>query len=606
MGKGAFVQIKKYGGAGGKNHLRHNLREKTRRELQGEIKKFGDWDSFFKLYDVPKKRSKQKWDYLEVTAYPENQEQADAIRQYLMRVTNRPVAGVWHFDESKPHVHYDIPWRDELGYALRLPPTFVQVWRKDISHMVGREFIPKGQGRSKIPGRAWYQDEDYYRARAQQEQEMIEKAREGIKQVLKLYDFGITISYLNRKGGVVHRRDRVFLNKDGYIMSEFENGKVKPLNIRGLIFRCYTQNEEITFAPYRYAKVWKRGKKKEMELRVFVDDIPENMFPLLPPDTLLVQTSETEGKRKYQAHFKYTVELENRGYSPEELDSIAKQVFRRVVEYYKGDPGSKDPYHLRKVPGFVNNKYSTRPPEVKIVRPKEIGMNWDTARMDLEKMVSAVAGLKKIEEIEKTEKVEIPKQEIKLNWRDFYRIVAEETPQWQRVDLNNVDMKYAIYLAFHGLTEDEIKERIRKERPDIAQKKKGHVEDYLNRTLKKAIKRAEYAERIRKSPHAQKIVLGRNRYVYLTMENGYPEFDLLPVKNVLQDKNGVLIVEYEDYSTWKQDTGWFKKGKELVKLFYSNLDLLSELTNPRKMREEKEPSQTKELEMEDEEKEWEP
>ena len=206
MGKGAFVMFKKYGGSGGTSHMAHNLREKTRRELRGDIKKFGDWDSVMHyIKDVPPVRKSQKYDYFEVVAYPENQAQAEAIMRYLEKLLHRPVAGVWHFDESHPHVHFIVPWRDDEGKALRLNKSQLRKMRVDISHYVGREAVAKGQGRKKIPTPAWFAAPDYYKASAELEQERIEREREGIKQVLKRYGV-IRIGFLRRDAGYIERK----------------------------------------------------------------------------------------------------------------------------------------------------------------------------------------------------------------------------------------------------------------------------------------------------------------------------------------------------------------------------------------------------------------
>ncbi len=582
MGKGAFVQITKYGGSGGTNHMRHNLREKTRRELQGMIERFGDWDSVMELINTPPIRKSQKTDYMEVVAYPENKEQAEAILQYLSKETNRPVAGVWHYDESKPHVHFIVPWRDETGRALRLQKSQLRRMRNTITVMVGREIVQKGQGRKKIPGRVWYRDEEYYRDLAKIQQERIERAREGIKQVLKTYDMGIQIFYLNRSYGRIPAKGKVFLDENKSIMVEYDDGKVKPLNIRSLVWHNYANDEEITFSPYRYGNVKKKEKDRYLVLRMFIDDIPQEMIPRLPPNTLLVETSRIGGIRKYQAHFKYPVKLENKKYSKEQLENIAKQVFRKVVEYYKGDPGSKDPYHLRKLPGFENKKYTSNPPQVKIVRDIGIGKDWVKVREELKRSLG-IEMLRPEEHIKKKpEKVEIPKREVLHDWRYFYNKQKAKTPAGQRVDLNRVDMDYAIYLYSHGVMGTDIKDKLEKESYNIAQRKKGHLEDYLDRTLSKALERIDYVESIRRDLLSHKIKLGRKTIVYVNMMEGYPEIDILPVKKVVYKKNGydVAFAMYEDGSIWK-DGRWFKRGPTLAKLLrLDNSEELKKVTEP--------------------------
>jgi len=487
-------------------------------------------------------------------------------------------------------VHFIVPWRDETGRALRLQKSQLRRIRNTITVMVGREVVQKGQGRRKIPGRVWYRDEEYYRAVTRIEQERIERARDEIKQVLKVYDAGINIFYLNRSYGRIPAKGKVFLDEHNSIMVEYEDGKVKPLNIRSLVWHNYANNEEITFAPYRYGNVKKKEKDRYLILRIFIDDIPKEMIPKLPLNTLLVETSP----RKYQAHFKYAMKLDN-DYSKEQLEQIAKQVFRKVVEYYKGDPGSKDPYHLRKLPGFENNKYSSNPPQIKIVRAKEIGKDWERARKELglDKEINlGTEMLRPEKKVKKSEKKVIPQGEVKLNWKYFYEKQKAKTPQGQRVDLNRVDMDYAIYLYSHGVMGTDIKDRLEKESYNIAQRKKGHLEDYLDRTVSKAIEHVNYVESIRRNPLSHKIKLGKKTVIYVSMENGYPEIDVLPVTDVLNKRNGIGIstVFYEDGSIWKEGR-WFRTGPKLAKLLKQDEwehGELEEITQPKVYRKEME------------------
>ncbi len=48
------------------------------------------------------------------------------------------------------------------------------------------------------------------------------------------------------------------------------------------------------------------------------------------------------------------------------------------------------------------------------------------------------------------------------------------------------DMKYTLYLLRKGLDEDEVLRRLFSESLDIENRKKGHLKDYLDRTLRVA------------------------------------------------------------------------------------------------------------------------
>jgi hypothetical protein len=73
-------------------------------------------------------------------------------------------------------------------------------------------------------------------------------------------------------------------------------------------------------------------------------------------------------------------------------------------------------------------------------------------------------------------------------WADFYY----EARAKGKVDLSVVDMKYAVYLASHGVDADAIRDVLMAESKDIAIRKRGHLDDYLDRTVNKAL---EFAHR---------------------------------------------------------------------------------------------------------------
>ena len=56
-------------------------------------------------------------------------------------------------------------------------------------------------------------------------------------------------------------------------------------------------------------------------------------------------------------------------------------------------------------------------------------------------------------------------------------------------DLSKIDYKAAYYAIRKGFAQDEIKAAILRFSPDIENRKKGHIDDYLDRTVKNAISR---------------------------------------------------------------------------------------------------------------------
>jgi DNA polymerase III delta prime subunit len=61
------------------------------------------------------------------------------------------------------------------------------------------------------------------------------------------------------------------------------------------------------------------------------------------------------------------------------------------------------------------------------------------------------------------------------SWVDFYD-----------GDRSRADIRYVLYLLRKGKDEEDIMKLLQEESEDIMERKKGHLEDYLQRTIKKA------------------------------------------------------------------------------------------------------------------------
>jgi len=68
-------------------------------------------------------------------------------------------------------------------------------------------------------------------------------------------------------------------------------------------------------------------------------------------------------------------------------------------------------------------------------------------------------------------------------WQDFYQ-----------ADLSRADIRYAVYLLVRGIEPEKVQKMLRKQSKDIETRKEGHVEDYLERTVNKAMIYAAGAE----------------------------------------------------------------------------------------------------------------
>jgi len=183
----------------------------------------------------------------------------------------------------------------------------------------------------------------------------------------------------------------------------------------------------------------------------FVDDITEVEAFKKKKHFLLVQTSE----KKYQAYF-----LLDKPVSFFDLYKIQKA----LCYVYKGDTGALSPVQLKRLPTFWNTKYE--PPFL----VKEIfkGSN----KLNVDKVLNFYK--KTFYQNDVSFNYSSNKKKITKTWNDF----ADS-------DLSVADMRYACYLVRMGLSDEEIRERLLNESPNIRERKKN-VDDYLRRTIRKA------------------------------------------------------------------------------------------------------------------------
>jgi len=186
----------------------------------------------------------------------------------------------------------------------------------------------------------------------------------------------------------------------------------------------------------------------------FVDDITRIDAFKKKNHYLLVQTSE----RKYQAYFKL-----DKPVNAFDLYKIQKV----LCTLYRGDIGALSPYQLKRLAGFYNTKYK----EPFFVKPVLKGQNVIPVN-------EVLNYYKKVFEKPINNK--------------HYRLlkISYNTKTWDDFktdDLSVADMRYACYLVRIGLSDDEIKQRLAAESPDISQRKRN-LKDYLERTVRKARK----------------------------------------------------------------------------------------------------------------------
>ena len=168
---------------------------------------------------------------------------------------------------------------------------------------------------------------------------------------------------------------------------------------------------------------------------------------------LLIQTS----KAKYQAFF----ELD------EYVDANTLQTIQKTLQtIYKGDKAATGAYQLKRVSGFINTKYNDN----FVVKTIHKGDN----------VLNAKELLRYYEEHINIKPKSLQKSTIKSdkknkNWSDFYKD-----------DYSSTDFSYALYLL-HFYNEEQAKEILREESKNLEERKGAYVEDYIERTIQKAL-----------------------------------------------------------------------------------------------------------------------
>ena len=219
------------------------------------------------------------------------------------------------------------------------------------------------------------------------------------------------------------------------------SGAVEILKKEKAIWKNKTRKENVYFS---------FSKANETFNIAFVDDITKIEAFKKKNHFLLVQTSQN----KYQAYFKL-----DKPVSAFDLYKVQKV----LCHIYKGDTGALSPYQLKRLPYFYNTKYE----KPFLVKPVFEGQN-------IIPVEDVLRYYKKTFETTTNNNNNNVIKNISKTWDDF----ADP-------DLSVADMRYACYLVRCGLSDEEIKQRLLAESPNITTRKRN-VEDYLNRTIKKA------------------------------------------------------------------------------------------------------------------------
>jgi len=247
-------------------------------------------------------------------------------------------------------------------------------------------------------------------------------------------------------------KKRILLNND------------EPLHPRDVFSLLKEENAWYKNEKHKKSVLWKFADNQLYNIAV-VDDIQAIKAFKDKDHFLLWKTSEN----KYQATFLLDKYLE--------AEDI-KKIQRALNELYKGDKGCLGASHYVKMPGFYNTKYLMTPPYIKLLHVGNNVLSTDQVLRYYEynikpkeykpsKDLKSLPPLLAYKEAKKRKK----------DWWYFYQI---------KQDKSTADFSYAKYLLNFNLSDEEIKQTLLAESDDIQNRKKGHLEDYLNRTISKA------------------------------------------------------------------------------------------------------------------------
>jgi len=239
----------------------------------------------------------------------------------------------------------------------------------------------------------------------------------------------------------------------------------KPLSPDSAYSLLKNENAWYKNQTHNKSVLWKFADNQTYNI-VIVDDI-QKIDELKKKDIFLLwQTSE----QKYQAAFLLDKYVDG---------ETIKKIQRVIIDQYGGDKGCLGASHYVRVPGFYNTKYLSDPPYVRLVHRGKNILSVNQVLQHYELMLKPKEQKTKndIKPLLSNQSNNKLPDEKKKDWQYYYNI---------KQDNSSADFSYALYLMHFNLSDDEIKQTLLAESVDIEIRKKGHLEDYLERTVSKA------------------------------------------------------------------------------------------------------------------------
>ncbi|MCU7800449.1 MAG: RepB family DNA primase [gamma proteobacterium symbiont of Lucinoma myriamae] len=176
------------------------------------------------------------------------------------------------------------------------------------------------------------------------------------------------------------------------------------------------------------------------------------------------------------------------------LPELATATAKKLADRFNADPNSADWRHFGRLAGFTNQKpehiqSNGRFPYVLLREAKGIiTPNAQELLEEGEKLLIAI----KADQIKEREKLkqliaEGKKNKPNQNPSDFFSQELNKIKTYYKgtLDFSKIDWVIAKKMAHAGFNGDEIKQAIAEASPDLYERKKGHIENYINRTVNK-------------------------------------------------------------------------------------------------------------------------
>ncbi|MES1026622.1 RepB family DNA primase [Gloeocapsa sp. BRSZ] len=165
---------------------------------------------------------------------------------------------------------------------------------------------------------------------------------------------------------------------------------------------------------------------------------------------------------------------------------VATAAAKLLAERYKGDPASADWRHYGRLAGFTNCKPEYNRPFVHSHR-----CNGQMA-VEASKLIAEAIEIsewykstpKPVSTIQRSSKSKI--DPMAFYRQDYDRLLVK----FPNPDESSFDYMIACNMLRKGYSTTEVEEAIRQGSPDLDTRKKGHVEDYITRTVQKAATKA--------------------------------------------------------------------------------------------------------------------